>query len=129
MGEAFYEMIKKEEEHRGIKLSMEARELAFALMGDIFRGGLKTFEQLEAQLKEANEVIGFYDCHRKKYGQTVQSWSDDEFEPKYLGEIPLDDFEILQEGSDSCNLFLGKRAREYQAKYLSPETKKISEER
>lgn len=71
--------------------------------------------QLEQRLQEAEEVVRFYDCH--KSNNTAKAWKDSEDVHSYLGEIPCDDFEILQEGSDSCNSFLGKRARAYLAKH------------
>jgi hypothetical protein len=84
---------------------------------------IKLSEQDE-QLKDANEVIAFY--AKVNNPHDLGSW---DMRRNFI-------FDIIQ--GDDCDQahydiskyrFGGKRAREYQAKYLSPETKKISEER
>jgi translation initiation factor 1 (eIF-1/SUI1) len=69
-----------------------------------FRKRVTRIEQLEAQLKEANEVIAKLSKEETPY--KVHEHIDD-----------------LEERFHNCIIV----AREYQAKYLSPETKKISE--
>lgn len=70
-------------------------------------------------INEAKEVIGFYNCHVNPATVAAFKFGDDT--DSYIGEVPNDDFEILQEGSDSCSLFMGKRARDFLAKHEKKE--------
>lgn len=72
-------------------------------------------KHLEQRLKEAEEALRFYNCHTSS--ETVSAFRYSYDTDSFIGEVPFGDYEILQEGSDSCNVFMGKRARAYFEKY------------
>ena len=69
---------------------------------------LKEAEDKEKKLVEA---LKFYDSYNSPYTETFELVRNTD-DAEYAGIFKLNDSEILQDGSDSCNLFSGKLARQ-----------------
>jgi predicted nuclease with TOPRIM domain len=68
-------------------------------------------EELERKLEVAKECVRFYDTWANQDG-LMFVWDGSEDDANPLGYFRENDIEILQSGSDSCDLFSGKRARQ-----------------
>ena len=80
-----------------------------------------TDEQIEhsvtkGKLGVAREALEFYDTQGEGWLTSKGLYNAQDDYSEYAGLFPSEDTEILQEGSDSCNVFSGKRAREALAK-------------
>jgi hypothetical protein len=72
---------------------------------------VEDFQKLQEENKKLVEALKFYDSYNSPYTETFELVRNTD-DAEYAGIFKLNDSEILQDGSDSCNLFSGKLARQ-----------------